>query len=153
MNSYRLQHTIPATLIMLLALIVTWLSFTQEPAEAYLFPRVVSVFFIILAVWNLTRAALGMAKVGRGLNQTELGNIAPGALVLFLFVFFGAKQLGFYLGSTLAFLAIYTLYDPAPWSSLKDWAKRIGSTAIFMAVIYGLFFKVLQVQTPRGIWF
>lgn len=153
MGSYRLQHTIPASLVMLLAVVVTWLSFTQEPAEAYLFPRVVSVFFIVLAVWNLTRAVLGMAKVGRGFNQTELRNIAPGAVVLFLFVFFGAKQLGFYLASTLSFLSIYTLYDPAPITSLKDWAKRIGATVIFMAVIYGLFFKVLQVQTPRGIWF
>lgn len=153
MTAQRLQHIIPGLAIFMLASIVTWLSFTQEPADAFLFPRVISVVFIILAAWNLVRAVTGMSKVGRGIPVDTLKNLAPGLAVMLLFVFFGAKHLGFYLASTLAFFAIYSFYDPASWSSTKDWIKRALVTAAFMAVIYALFAVVLQVHTPRGILF
>lgn len=153
MTSHRLQHILPGSAIFLLASVVTWLSFTQQPAAAFLFPRVVSVVFITLAMWNLIRAVTGMSKVGRGIPVAALKNLAPGLAVMVLFVFFGAKHLGFYVGSTLAFFAIYSFYDPASWSSLKDWIKRIVVTAAFMAVIYALFGLVLQVHTPEGIFF
>ncbi len=67
-----------------------------------------------------------------------------------VYVVDGAKNLGFYAAGTLTFLALYTIYDPAPLSSVRDWGKRILVTALFMLVIYGLFALVLQVQTPRG---
>ena len=153
MTSHRLQHILPGSAIFLLASVVTWLSFTEQPADAFLFPRVVSVVFITLAMWNLVRAVTGMSKVGRGIPVAALKNLAPGLAVMLLLVFFGARHLGFYAGSTLAFFAIYSFYDPAPWSSLKDWIKRIVVTAAFMAVIYALFGVVLQVHTPEGIFF
>ena len=68
MTSHRLQHIVPGFAIFALASVVTWLSFTEQPAEAFLFPRVISVVFIILAVWNLIRAVTGMSKVGRGIR-------------------------------------------------------------------------------------
>jgi len=153
MTSHRLQHIVPGSAIFLLASVVTWLSFTEQPAEAFLFPRVISVVFIALAIWNLIRAVTGMSKIGRGIPVATLKNLAPGLVVMMLFVFFGAKYLGFYLGSTLAFFAIYSFYDPASLSSMKDWIKRILVTVAFMAVIYALFAVVLQVHTPRGILF
>lgn len=153
MTSHRLQHILPGSAIFILASVVTWLSFTEQPAESFLFPRVISVVFITLAIWNLIRAVTGMSKVGRGISVATLTNLAPGLVVMLLFVFFGAKHLGFYLGSTLAFFAIYSFYDPASWSSIKDWIKRILVTVAFMAVIYALFAVVLQVHTPRGILF
>ena len=153
MTSHRLQHIVPGFAIFVLASVVTWLSFTEQPAEAFLFPRVISVVFIMLAVWNLIRAVTGMSKVGRGISVETLKNLAPGLAVMLLYVFFGAKHLGFYLGSTLAFFTIYSFYDPASWSSVKDWIKRALVTAAFMAVIYTLFAVVLQVHTPRGILF
>ncbi len=153
MTSRRLQHILPGSAIFLLACVVTWLSFTEQPAEAFLFPRVISVVFITLAIWNLIRAVGGMSKVGQGIPLATVKNLAPGLIVMLAFVFFGAKHLGFYLGSTLAFFAIYSFYDPASWSSGKDWMKRIFVTGAFMAVIYALFAMVLQVHTPRGILF
>jgi len=153
MTSHRLQHIVPGSAIFLLASVVTWLSFTEQPAEAFLFPRVISVVFIALAIWNLIRAVTGMSKIGRGIPVATLKNLAPGLVVMMLFVFFGVKYLGFYLGSTLAFFAIYSFYDPASLSSMKDWIKRILVTVAFMAVIYALFAVVLQVHTPRGILF
>ena len=69
-----------------------------------------------------------------------------------LYVLLGAKNVGFYLASAITFLAIYSIYDPAPFASLRDWMKRIAITAACMIVVYVLFALVLQVQTPRGIW-
>lgn len=151
MDSLRPQHIAPALLIFLLAALVAWLSFTQEPADAFLFPRAISVAFILLATWNLVRAATGRAKIGSGVSWRTAINIAPGLLVMFVLVFWGAKALGFYLSSGIAFLVIYTLYDPAPFTSLRDWIKRILVTALFIAIMYGLFGLTLQVYTPRGI--
>jgi len=152
MTSHRMQHLVPAFIILGLAAIVTWLSFTQEPAEAFLFPRIIAVVFMVLAVWNFIRAATGLAKVGRGIEKQDAINLMPGLIVMLVLVFWAAKALGFYVSSTLAFFAVYSLYDPAPLASTRDWLKRAVITAAFMAVIYALFSLVLQVQTPRGLF-
>ena len=153
MNTSRRQHVIPATIIFGLAMLVAWLSFTQEPADAFIFPRIISVVFVALAVWNFIRAASGLARVGRGIEFNDARNIWPGLLVMLILVFWGAKALGFYVASTLAFFTVFSLYDPAPLASVKDWLKRLIITLAFMAIIYGLFAMVLQVHTPRGLFF
>ena len=136
-----------------MAVTVTWISFTQEPAAAFLFPRLISIFFAALAVWNFLRAVLGFSRVGEGLSWRETLNLLPGLVIALAFVFVAAKQFGFYATSTVAFFAVYTIYDPAPLSSAIGWIKRITTTALFMAVMYGLFALLLKVQTPRGLYF
>ncbi|MEW7006164.1 tripartite tricarboxylate transporter TctB family protein [Lentilitoribacter sp. EG35] len=153
MTQNRLQHIIPGGLILALALTVAWLSFTQEPAESFLFPRLISSAFVGLAIWNFLRAVLGLAKVGRGISLEVAKNITPGVVLIFIYAFWAAKGLGFYTASTLAFFVLYSLYDPAPLGSVKDWIKRAIVTVAFMLVMYGLFSILLQVQTPRGINF
>jgi len=153
MNSARLQHLIPGTLVLLLGLTVVWLSFTREPAESFLFPRLISVVMLALAFWNFVRAATGLAKVGTGFTASLLVTIAPGVAVMIIFIFFLAKQFGFYVSSTIAFVAIYAIYDPAPHSDPKSWAKRVGVAVAFMVLMYGLFSILLKVQTPRGMFF
>ncbi len=153
MNTQRLQHVVPATIIFGLSIIVAWLSFTEEPAAAYTFPRIISIIFIALAVWNFIRAATGLSRVGRGIDFGEAKNILPGMVIMLLLVFWGAKALGFYVASSIAFFAAYSFYDPTPLSSVKDWAKRAVVTLLFMTVIYVLFSSVLQVHTPRGLFF
>ena len=149
-SASRLQHVLPGAAVLGVALIVAWLSFTQEPADAFLFPRVVAVVFVILAVWNFARAALGLARVGGGVDRRTALTVLPGLAVMAVFVFWAAKALGFYVASTLTFFTLYALYDPAPLASVRDWGKRALVTAAFMAVIYALFAVLLQVQTPRG---
>lgn len=153
MTASRLQHMVASGVVLLVAAIVTYISFTQQPADAFLFPRLISVFFIILAVWNFIRAVSGIAKVGTGLDLAEFRNILPGLAVMAVFAFFVARALGFYLSSTLAFLLVYSLYDPAPLSDGKAWLKRVIVTVCFMAVMYCLFALLLKVQTPSGILF
>jgi len=148
----RIQHLAPNAIVTALAAIVTWISFTQEPAAAYLFPRLISVFMLVMALWSLTRAVLGISRVGTGLTAQTAINLAPGVALIFVYVFWAAKTLGFYTASTAAFLLLFTIYDPTPVTNLRGWIKRIVITAAFMAVIYALFTILLKVQMPRGLY-
>jgi hypothetical protein len=107
---------------------------------------------LIMAVWSLARAVLGISRVGTGLTAEVALNLAPGVALILIYVFWAAKTLGFYTASTIAFLLLFTIYDPTPITSLRGWAKRIVITAAFMAVMYALFTLLLQVQMPRGLY-
>ena len=149
----RRQHLVPALVILMLALTVAWLSFTREPAAAFLFPRLIGSVMLLLAVWNFIRALLGMARVGDGLSSKAVTNFLPGVVLMSVFILFAAKYLGFYVAGTIAFFGIYSLYDPASHRSLQSWVKRLIITIGFMSVIYALFSLLLKVQTPRGLFF
>jgi len=152
MTASRTQHLVASSVILAVALVVGWLSFTQQPAEAFLFPRLISVFFMVLAAWNFVRAFLALSKVGEGLSAETALAIAPGLVVTLVYVFWAAKALGFYAASTGAFFILYSLYDPTPLADGRAWLKRVIVTAIFMAIIYALFTLLLKVQTPRGLF-
>ena len=79
--------------------------------------------------------------------------ILPGLVVALVYIFWAAKALGFYTASTIAFFLLLTIYDPAPHDEAKTWIKRIIITAGFLAVMYGLFAMLLNVFTPREIFF
>lgn len=147
------EHRIASAFILILSVWVTYVSFTQEPSGAFLFPRIISVVMFGLATWNFLRAVTGVSKVGEGVSLQLAKTIAPGIAIMLVFVFFLAKFLGFYTSSLLTFIAVYAVYDPASHLKIQSWIKRIVIAVIFMAVIYGLFNIVLKVQTPRGIFF
>lgn len=153
MTTHRIQHVIPASVVLALAAVITFLSFTQEPAEAFLFPRIIAIVMLALAFWNFVRAALGLAKVGGGVSMRAFLNIAPGLVVVALLIFAGLAGLGFYAASFIGFFAIYTIYDPVPPTEGGAMLKRLVVSVCFVAVIYGLFNHVLQVQTPTGLMF
>lgn len=152
MNVQRAQHLFPALCILALASTVTFLSFTREPADAFLFPRLIAVVMFSLAVWNFLRAARGVSRVGAGLSLQTAKAIVPGILVLVVYVFFAAKYLGFYLSSLIAFFLLFSFYDPASHNDVRSWMRRIVISVLFMLVIYALFTLLLKVQTPRGIF-
>jgi len=149
-SASRTRHLLPASLVLALAATVFWLSVTREPADAFLFPRLTGGIMLLLAAWNFARAALGLARTGDGLDRTTLGRVAPGVLVMLVLVLFAAKALGFYTASFVAFVVLYSLYDPAPHDSPVTWAKRLAIAAAFMLVVYLLFTLLLKVQIPRG---
>lgn len=152
-KSRQAQHLIPNVIVAALSAVVVWLSFTQEPAAAYLFPRIISVVMLVLSLWSLARAALGLSRVGTGLSGEVALNLAPGLILMGIYVFWALKTLGFYTASAAAFLLLFTIYDPTPLTSIRGWAIRIVITAGFMAVMYVLFTVLLQVQVPRGPYF
>lgn len=149
----RNQHIAASGLIAAIGLTVAYISFTQEPAEAFLFPRLISSVFAVLAIWTFVKAALGRSKVGDGLSGEAMKNLAPGLIVMVIYVFWAAKGLGFYTATAIAFFILLSLYDPAPHSAIKSWGKRMLITAGFMVVMYGLFAQLLYVFTPREIFF
>lgn len=149
----RGQHIIVSGLVAIVGLWIAYVSYTTEPAGAFLFPRIISTVFVFLALWTFIKALLGRTKVGIGLSSRAIKNIFPGLIVALVFVFWAAQTLGFYTASTITFFILLSLYDPAPHSEVKTWVKRIIITAGFLAVMYGLFAMLLNVFTPREIFF
>lgn len=147
------EHRIASGVILAVAAWVATVSFTGEPVEAFLFPRIIAVVMLALAAWNFFRAMTGVSKVGEGVSLDLAKTLAPGAAILLVYIFVLAKFLGFYTASFVTFVAIYAIYDPAPHTQIMSWIKRIAVALCFMAVMYGLFSLLLQVQTPRGIFF
>lgn len=147
----KFQQIASASVVLIIAISVAWLSYTREPASAFLFPRLISIVFLALSCWNFSRAVLGMARVGGGLDVTSAMHITPGLVVMLVYVFWLAKFLGFYVASSLTFFILLTLYDSGNRRELSNWTKRVLITAFFMAIMYGLFALVLKVQLPRGL--
>ena len=148
----RNQHIIASGLIAAVGVTVAYTSFTQEPAGAFVFPRLISSVFAVLAIGTFVKAVLGRTKVGAGISGAEMRNMLPGLIVTLIYAFWAAKELGFYTATTIAFFILLTLYDPAPHSAPKTWIKRVLITAGFMAVMYGLFAILLNVFTPKEIF-
>ncbi len=149
----RAQHIIASGIVAGVGVSVAYLSYTQEPAAAFLFPRLISTVFVVLALWTFGKAVMGRTKVGNGLSADAMRNILPGLIVALVFVFWAAKGLGFYTASTISFFVLLSLYDPAPHGEARTWIKRAFITAGFLAVMYGLFAMLLNVFTPREIFF
>ena len=148
----RTQHIVASGTVAAVGIWVSYVSYTQEPADAFLFPRLISTVFVVLALWTFGKAVIGRTKVGAGLSRDAMRNIAPGLIVALIYVFWAAETLGFYTASTIAFLVLVSLYDPAPHSEPRTWIKRLTVTAGFLAVMYGLFAMLLTVFTPREIF-
>ncbi|MFW5883171.1 MAG: tripartite tricarboxylate transporter TctB family protein, partial [Verrucomicrobiota bacterium] len=74
----RWQHVVPSGLVALVGLWACWISYTQEPAAAFLFPRLISTVFAVLALWTFGKAVMGLSKVGDGVSFPMLRNMAPG---------------------------------------------------------------------------
>lgn len=149
----RTQHILASGLIAAVGISVAYISFTQEPAAAFVFPRLISSVFAVLAIWTFGKAILGRTKVGNGISADAMMKMLPGLIVALIYIFVAAKGLGFYTATTIAVFVLLSLYDPAPHNALGSWIKRILITAGFMAVMYGLFAEVLNVFTPREIFF
>ena len=149
----RARHLAPALAVLALAATVAWLSFTREPAGAYLFPRLISGVMLALASWSLARAALGLARTEEGLDAGALRRVGPGVVVALVYTLFAAKALGFYVASWLAFVALHSLHDPRPHDRIGSWARRFALAFAVLFVVHALFAWLLRVQTPRGLFF
>lgn len=149
----RAQHIVPSGIVFFAGCWIAWISFTAQPAEAFLFPRLISSAFVALAGWTFVKALLGWSKVGAGVSLRMAANLAPGVIVALIYIFWAAKFLGFYTATAIAFFILVSLYDPAPHGQAKSWIKRAVITAGFIAVMYGVFAMLLKVWTPREILF
>lgn len=152
-NLPRLQHVIGSGIVAAVGLWVAYVSYTRQPSEAFLFPRLIATVFVVLALWTFAKACLGWTKVGNGISISQMANLTPGLIVALIYIFWAAKGLGFYTATPIAFFILLSLYDPSSHREVKSWLKRLFITACFVAVMYGLFAKLLKVYTPREIFF
>lgn len=149
----RAQHIAASGVIAAIGIWVAWISYTQQPSEAFLFPRLISTVFVVLALWTFLKAIMGWTKVGNGVSRRDMIWLSPGLIVALIYIFWGAKTLGFYTAGTIAFFVLLSFYDPAPHGAARTWVRRVIITAGFLAVMYGLFAMLLKVYTPREIFF
>ncbi len=147
------QHIVPTGVIFFVGCWITWISFTQEPADSFLFPRMISVVYIVLAAWTFGRAILRISRVGEGVSGFVLSNMAPGLIIALIYVFVAAKSLGFYTATAIAFFALISVYDPAPHNEVKSWIRRVVITACYVGIMYGVFAQLLGVFTPHEVLF
>ena len=73
----RLQHIIGSGIVAAVGASVCYVSYTQQPSEAFLFPRLISTVFLVLALWTFIKACLGWTKVGNGISMIQFINLAP----------------------------------------------------------------------------
>jgi len=153
MNMARAQQIVPAVAIAIVGIWVCYISYTQQPAEGFLFPRIISTVFAVLAVWAVVQSVLSTPDAEDLITLQMAKNIAPGLIVALIYVFWAAKFAGFYSATLICFFILLSLYDPAPHGEIKTWVKRALITAGFVAVLYLLFALTLNVFTPREILF
>lgn len=115
----RLQHIIGSGIVAAVGAWVTYVSYTQQPSEAFLFPRLIATVILVLALWTFAKAYLGWTKVGNGITATQFKNLVPGLAVALVYIFWAAKGLGYYRATTIAFFILLSLYGPASHRELK----------------------------------
>lgn len=119
--------------------------------KAIVFPRIVIVIMAILSGLLLLQNIM----TRRVNSQTrERYPFVRVILTFFVIVIYFAvmEWLGFYLSSFLFFVTVSFVLGSRELNPAKGLA-RIGIAAIFMAFLFLLFNKLLEVQTPRGLFF
>lgn len=148
----NLKNTEQASAVyaLIVAGVFAFLSFFGTDAETYLFPRIIAVVLALLAItlfiadWSSTED-----------NRESTGYFAevwPGLAVGLVFLLV-MEDLGFYVSSFIAFLAILLLYGVRPITDIKALITKSSVALAFMVILYFLFWIGLNVRTPTGILF
>lgn len=148
----RSKDGIAAVFAIVIALLLLTASFYNTDAEVYLFPRITAILISLLAL-------ILFYDVITHKNQHKLmkkslvdwKTLLPGLVVGVIYVLL-LEQLGFYVCSFLAFFSICLIYGKRAMSDLSAFSYKLVVTIVFMAVLYVLFWKLLQVRTPTGLF-
>lgn len=125
-----------------------------EMKQAAMFPRVILITMAVLSILLLIQSWLTRDRPSQ---QKGKGKPFPWARVLLCFgliiaYLFLMEDLGFYLSAFLFFVATTFLLG-LPTLTFRTAAMRVGFALVFVGILYGLFCKLLSVQTPKGILF
>jgi hypothetical protein len=148
----NLKNTEQASAVyaLIVASVFAFLSFYGTDAETYLFPRIIAVVLAVMAV-ALLLTNLTVQEIKRK-DSSYLAHVWPGLLIGFAFLMV-MEDLGFYISSFLAFLAILLFYGQRPLTDARASVTKFLIALGFMAVLYCLFWIGLNVRTPSGILF
>lgn len=148
----KFERVLPNIILVGIGLWVCFVSFTQQPAAAFSFPRLISALFVIFSLLVLGQSLLKKDREETPIPASVWNNILPGLLVAALYVFWASKALGFYTAAAITMFTLIAIYDPRSRKDLKKWVKLLGITATFITVMYLMFATLLGVFTPREIW-
>ncbi len=126
-------------------------SFRDTDPEIYLFPRILAVIMLTLALAQLIKAAREQTPTAQKPDATAIAwpILLPGLAITIVFVL-SVETIGFYSGSFLAFLCIVLVYGKRKWTDGKALLYKSLIGALIMLTLYGLFWKLLYVRTPQG---
>ena len=140
--SFFLRADVVVWVLAAVAFCASW--FVDEP-EAYTFPRLVSILFLIFATANLIRSFFAESF---SIDQfTRLRPLLPGMALIALYIAL-AEHIGFYVSAALIYWSLAFAY-----SENHNHRSALKSAVIALAVVavlYLLFAILLKVQTPRG---
>lgn len=148
----KFERVLPNIILVVIGLWLCFVSFTQQPAAAFSFPRLISALFVIFSLLVLGQSLLKKDREETPIPASVWNNILPGLLVAALYVFWASKALGFYTAAAITMFTLMAIYDPRSRKDLKKWVKLLGITAAFITVMYLMFATLLGVFTPREIW-
>ena len=136
---------------LVISAVFAFLSFYDTDAETYLFPRIIAVVLAILSV--ILFISNSAAGDNNGSNESRyFSDIWPGLIIGLVFLLV-MEDLGFYVSSFLAFLAVLIVYGKRGISDLKALVTKLSVSAAFMFILYLLFWNGLHVRTPTGLIF
>jgi len=149
---FNMKNTEQASAVyaLLVASLFAFLSFYGTDAETYLFPRIIAVVLAILAIALFIKNSTSVESNRK--SNGYFADIWPGLLVGFIFLLV-MENLGFYVSSFAAFLAILLLYGKRDSRNVKALLKKSSISLVFMMILYFLFWQGLHVRTPTGLIF
>lgn len=148
----KLEQSVPGLILVAAGIWLCMVSFTQQPAAAFTFPRLIAVLFIILSI-----IAVGQSMLSKDKSETSIPihiwkNILPGLGVAAIYVFWASKTLGFYTAAAITMFILMLIYAPESYKNINNGVKLLVITAGFTTVMYLMFAVLLGVFTPREFW-
>jgi len=140
----KISKFISVIFVLLLSILLTYASFSGGLSEAYLFPKLISSFMMILSSIALMLYFYNKTEIPAEINVKKLSIYL---ITLISFIFFG-ELVSFYFLSILLFVTISFFYS---WKKTrKTLFYNLLIAIIFMLFIYFLFTILLKVQVPRS---
>ncbi|MFT5258759.1 MAG: hypothetical protein ACI9J2_000957 [Saprospiraceae bacterium] len=153
MNWLNSKERLSAVWAMLTAILLLASSFIGTDAEVYLFPRIAAVCIAVLAVvlvYTNIRITPTAEQVSEQIFDWQA--LLPGLIVGVIYIIC-IEYVGFYASSFIAFCAITMLYGKRSTFDGRALLYKFSVAAIFLMVLYILFWKLLHVRTPTGLLF
>lgn len=132
----------------ILGVLLYWAASGASNPQAYLFPRILAATMVVLGVALIIAEWTPIPVGPEDSERIPWATLWP-ALAIFALYMAVAPQLGFYVSSALAFVAIGVIYSPMR-STARAAARCIPISVAFLIVLYAVFVLLLQVQMPRG---
>lgn len=149
------RETIVAIVCLVLTMGLYWALGTIEDDRAELFPRIVIIIMIGLSALLLLQSLI----TKKDQHQEEESEKEPYPIGRFLLLFSMIiiylavmETVGFYLSAFVFFLLTCFILGRSELNRRKGVSWVIAS-GVFVAVLFVLFSVILEVQTPRGIFY